>query len=54
VQTQWRSNGFGFIGLDYVAVQQEAERYEIPLTRCNWKKLKALERYELGRLNSSK
>lgn len=51
VQTQWRAGGFGLIGLDYVAVEAEAERQEIELSRCDWLKLKALEHYELGRHN---
>ncbi len=48
-QTQWRTSGFGRVGLDYNTVYAEAERLEIDLSICTMKKIKALERYELSR-----
>ncbi len=51
VRTQWRTAGFGVIGLDYTAVYREAERLEIDLSPCMMKKIKALESFELGRTN---
>jgi len=49
VKTQWRASGFGLIGLDYVAVQLEADRLEIDLSRSCMRKIKKLERVELKR-----
>lgn len=50
VQTQWRGAGLGIIGLDYLAVQQEADRMEIKLDRCTMSKIRALEKDTLQRL----
>jgi hypothetical protein len=47
VQTQWRASGFGIIGLDYLALQQEADRLEIDLSICTMAKIRALEAYTL-------
>ena len=48
----------GVIGLDYDSVEKEAERQGIELreesgafNRCLWKKIKALEMYELERMS---
>jgi len=37
------------VGLNYDRVENEARRQEIDLNRCMWRKIKALERYELNR-----
>lgn len=47
VQTQWRASGFGLIGLDYVAVNQEAIRLQIDLSNCLMQKIRALEHHTL-------
>jgi len=44
VLTQWRSAGFGVLGLDYNTLHLEAGRLEIPLTPRTMRKIKALER----------
>lgn len=49
MQTQWRTTGFGLVGLDYQAVSQMAEQLKIPLTTCNFKKIQALERVVLNK-----
>ena len=46
-RTQWRAGGVGVVGIDYLAVQQEAERLEIDLNRCLMRKVQALEQLEL-------
>ncbi len=43
VKTQWRSGFGGLIGLDYVAVHQEAVRMGIDLDVCLMSKIKVLE-----------
>lgn len=43
VKTQWRSGFGGLIGLDYVAVNQEAGRMGIDLDVCLMSKIKVLE-----------
>jgi hypothetical protein len=48
------SGGFGLIGLNYDAVEREAVRNEIIMNRAMWKKIKALEAYELNRQSQSK
>jgi hypothetical protein len=49
VNTQWRASGFGLVGLDYPAVWQTAEILEIEVTKPLFKKIQALERFELSR-----
>ena len=58
VRTQWRSGGLGVVGLDYDSVEREAERQGVELreesgafNRCLWRKIKALEAYELKRMS---
>ena len=53
VQTQWNAGGFGLVGLNYDAVEREALRQEVELSKCDWMKIKSLERYELGRHHKS-
>lgn len=43
VLTQFRSSGFGVVGLDYVAVKQQAELMDIELDFCTMRKIQALE-----------
>ena len=52
--TQWIGGGLGLIGLNYDAVEREAGRNEIKLNRCIWKKIKALEAFELSRQTPEK
>lgn len=47
--TQWRTSGFGAVGLDYNAVHREARRLEIDLSPGLMAKIKHLERFELER-----
>ena len=50
VQTMWEYAGMGQVtGINYDRVENEARRQEIDLNRCMWRKIKALERYELKR-----
>lgn len=48
VKTQWRAGFGGLIGLDYKAVQQEADRIEIELGVCAMGKIRALESWVLN------
>ena len=52
-QTQWRSAGFGLIGLDYTALGLVAGwlRPPVDLDPHCFDKLQALERFELARVN---
>lgn len=50
VATQWRSAGFGILGLDYTCLYQEAARMGIELTQRTMRKVKALERNVLERM----
>ena len=52
--TQWLGGGMGLIGLNYNAVEGEANRNEIKMNRAMWKKIKALELYELNRQSQPK
>lgn len=47
INTQWRSNGFGVIGLDFPAVFEIAKIYDIEINRSVFEKLKVLENKEL-------
>jgi hypothetical protein len=47
--TQWRSSGFGRTGLDFPAVGLIAGWLEIEMTGPLFRKIKALERFELSR-----
>jgi hypothetical protein len=49
VSTQWRASGFGLVGLDYMALWKAAEVLEIEMTSPLFKKIQALERFELAR-----
>lgn len=51
VHTQWRGAGFGVIGLDYITVYAESERIGIDLSPCLMNKIRALEYFELNRMN---
>ena len=53
-KTQWISCGLELIGLNYEAVEKEAGRNEIKMNRAMWKKIKALEAYELNRQSQPK
>lgn len=46
--TQWRSSGFGVIGLDYPAVFAVAERIDIDVDDAMLHKLRAVERVTLA------
>lgn len=46
-QTQWRSSGFGLVGLDFPACLDLAGQLDIPVTESLLRKLRALEREEL-------
>ena len=48
------SCGLELIGLNYEAVEKEAGRNEIKMNRAMWKKIKALEAYELNRQSQPK
>ena len=37
----------GIIGLDYKAVYDHADRFHMELDRCTFKKIQALERFEI-------
>jgi len=52
VQTQWRGAGMGIIGLDYLAVQQEADRLGIEATPAVMNKLRALEAATLRQVHA--
>jgi hypothetical protein len=43
IKTQWRSGGFGRIGLDYSEVRFWANELDIDLSPCMWKKIRILE-----------
>lgn len=47
VNTQWRTGFGGAAGLDYVAVFAVAEVYGLEVTPALFRKIKALEMYEL-------
>ena len=49
VRTQWRAGGVGLVGLDYIAVQHEADRLGIDLLPPAMDKIRALEAHELRR-----
>jgi hypothetical protein len=49
-KTQWRTSGFGIVGLDYQAVFIVADTLEIEVNRVVLKKLQALEYFELNRI----
>jgi hypothetical protein len=51
VRTQWRGAAFGIIGLDYVALHNEANNLGIDRTPCLMGKIRALESLELNRMN---
>ncbi len=51
VNTQWRAGGFSIIGLDYPAVIQIAEIYNIDITIALIEKIRALEAFEIERFN---
>lgn len=51
VQTQWRGAGLGIVGLDYGTVYRVAESMGIEMSPCNLKKIGALERAELEKMN---
>jgi hypothetical protein len=53
VRIQWRVAGLGVVGLDYLAVQQEADRLEIDLNRCLMRKIQALERMEVQKQHAA-
>ncbi len=53
VRTQWRAGGLGVVGIDYLAVQQEADRLEIDLNRCLMRKIQALEQVEVGKQHAA-
>lgn len=50
VNTQWRASAFSIIGLDYSAMFQVAEVLYIDMTPDLFRKIRALEKYELERL----
>ena len=49
VLTQWRSSGFGLLGLDYRALEFVSGVIGVPVTLPILKKIQALERFELAR-----
>ncbi len=49
VDTQWRVAAFAVVGLDFSAVFEVAEVFEIVVDKGLFQKLKLLERYELER-----
>ena len=53
IRTQWRTSGFGLIGLDYNVVYKEAERLDIDLSQCLFKKIKLIEQIELKRASDA-
>ena len=50
IRTQWRV-GMGPVGLDYNVMFTMAERMEIDLSPCMFKKIQALESYTLEEAN---
>jgi hypothetical protein len=49
--TQWRSGGFGYIGLDYTAVYQIAAVTGIETTAALHEKVRVLESVTLEKIN---
>ena len=47
VNTQWRGGGMSLLGLDYIAVAQEADWLEIDRSPCLMKKIRKLENHVL-------
>ncbi|WP_054030994.1 DUF1799 domain-containing protein [Desulfatitalea tepidiphila] len=53
VNTQWRAAGFALIGLDYCAVRAIARDLGVRWTAGLWRKMLALERFQMEREEKS-
>jgi len=54
VQTQWKHNGFAYLGLDYSGVKIVADCLDIPYDATTALRIQALERMTMKAFNSKK